>query len=179
MYGALWSYLKRCSWGWNCWESKDTKWYILALFKTKEVGTAEKILEARRTRNSLEVRNAPQTPIVYKMQNYLKQCFGSCNCLEYFETKEAKWCIRTIFERWFGSSNCLNLKRRKLNGAFCRYLKRCFRGWNCLEHFESKEAKCCSRTLSEECGRRLLGELLNVELCSSLKYLLIRLYNTM
>ena len=29
---------------------------------------------------------------------FLKQCFGSRNALENVETKEAKWCIRTLFE---------------------------------------------------------------------------------
>ena len=36
IYGALWRYLKRCSWRWNCWEnfkSKNTKRCILALFE--------------------------------------------------------------------------------------------------------------------------------------------------
>ena len=28
---------------------------------------------------------------------YLKRCFGSWNCWENIETKEAKWCIRTTF----------------------------------------------------------------------------------
>ena len=37
IYGALWRYLKRCSWRRNSWEnfkSKDTKWCIMALFET-------------------------------------------------------------------------------------------------------------------------------------------------
>ena len=33
------------------------------------------------------------------------------------------------------------LKARKLNGAFWRYFKRCFGSWNCLENFETTEAK--------------------------------------
>jgi len=41
------------------------------------------------------------------------------------------------------------LKARKLNGAFWRYLKRCFGSWNCLEIIESKEAKWCILALFE------------------------------
>ena len=51
------------------------------------------------------------------------------------------------------------LKARKLNGAYWRYLKRCFGSWNCLEKNESKVAKWCIRTLFDEYGRRLSGEL--------------------
>ena len=48
---------------------------------------------------------------------YLKQCFGSWNCLENFESKEAKWCILPNLKCCFGSK------------------------WNCLENVETKEAK--------------------------------------
>jgi len=33
------------------------------------------------------------------------------------------------------------LKARGINGAFWRYLKRCFGSGNCLENVESKKAK--------------------------------------
>ena len=36
--------------------------------------------------------------MVHSSQCYLKRWFGSWNCLENVETKEAKWCIRTLFE---------------------------------------------------------------------------------
>ena len=72
--------------------------------------------------------------------------------------------------RFLGSWNCWEkLEAGRKNGAFWRYLKRCFGSWNCLDNFESKQAKWYIRTLFEECGRRLSGELLNVEICSSLK----------
>ena len=32
---------------------------------------------------------------------YLKRCFGSWNCLENVESKEAKWCVLTLFEMLF------------------------------------------------------------------------------
>ena len=34
----------------------------------------------------------------------LKWCFGSWNCLENFENKEAKWCIQTLFERMWSTT---------------------------------------------------------------------------
>ena len=45
---------------------------------------------------------------------YLKWCFGSWNCLENLETKEAKWCIQTLFERMWpttfrGAIECGNM----------------------------------------------------------------------
>ena len=71
------------------------------------------------------------------------------------------------------------MKARKLNGTFWHYLKRRCGSCNCLEHVESNEAKWCILALFEtvfsklfqlfeECGRQLTGELLNVEICSSL-----------
>ena len=57
------------------------------------------------------------------------------------------------------------LKARRRNSVFWRSLKRCFVSWNCLKKAKSKEAKCCILTLFEE----LLGELVNVEICWSLK----------
>ena len=70
--------------------------------------------------------------------------FNEENCWEKFESKEAKWCILALFETVFWK---------------LKLLRKCW----------SKEAKWYIRTLFEECGRRLLGELLNVEICSSLK----------
>ena len=58
---------------------------------------------------------------------------------------------------------------RTLIDAFERYLKPWFESWNCLERFENKEVNWCTRTLYEECGWRRSGEILNVEICSSLK----------
>jgi len=62
---------------------------ILALFKTNcyEVGTVETILKARKLNGAF--------------WRYLKRCFGSWNCLENFETKEAKWYILALFETVF------------------------------------------------------------------------------
>jgi len=34
-------------------------------------------------------------------RRYLKRCFGSWNCLENVETKEAKWHIPALFETVF------------------------------------------------------------------------------
>ena len=50
----------------------------------QEVGTAENILKAMRKYGAF--------------WRYFKMCFGSQNCLENVESKEAKWCIRTFFE---------------------------------------------------------------------------------
>ena len=114
-----------------------------------------------------------------------------------FETKDTKRCILVHFERCFWKLKMLRklwnqgwymvhsgaisndvlevgtaekiLKTRKLDGAFWRYSKRCFGSWNCWEKFESTEAKWCIRVLFKECGWRVSGELLNVEICSSLK----------
>ena len=116
---------------------------------------------------------------------------------ENFKSKYTKWCILSLLETIFSKLDLLRkcwnegrcmvhsgaiwndalevgtaektLKARKLVDAFGRYLKRWFGSWDCLEQFETKEAKWCIRTLFEECGRRLSGELLNVEICSSLK----------
>jgi len=119
------------------------------------------------------------------------------NCWEKIESKKAKWRILALFETIFrklellrkfwkqrekmGHSDALwnsvlevetaekKLKARKLNDAFWHYLKRFLGSWNSWENFESKEGRWCIRTLFEECGRQLSGELLNVEICSSLK----------
>ena len=91
-----------------------------------------------------------------------------------------KWCILMLFETTFSKLELLSkIENSQLNGAFWRHLKRCFGSLNCLEDVGSKKAKWRILMLSEDCGGRLLGELLNVEICSSLKFLLIRLYDTM
>ena len=77
-----------------------------------EVGTAE-IPFKTRLLNGAFCRN-------------MKRSFGSWNCWENFEIKEAKRCILTLFETMFCK---LELRRKlninkSLNGAFCRNLKR-------------------------------------------------------
>jgi len=52
-----------------------------------KVGTAEKVLKARKQNGAF--------------WRYLKRCFGSWNCWEKCESKEAKWCILAIFETVF------------------------------------------------------------------------------
>jgi len=47
------------------------------------------------------------------------------------------------------------LKSRTLNGAFLRYLKRCFGSWDCRETFENKDAYWCKLTLLIRCFRNL------------------------
>ena len=103
---------------------------------------------------------------IYAFWCYLKRCFGSWNCLENFECKEASWCIQTLFETifkefWETAGNILRA-RSKL-GAFWCYLKRCLGSWNCLHNVETKEAKCCIRTLFKKCGPRLSCELYSIE----------------
>ena len=53
----------------------------------QEVGTAEKKVKARKLNGAFWC--------------CLKWCFGSWNCLENVESKEAKWCIQTLFETVF------------------------------------------------------------------------------
>jgi len=55
------------------------------------------------------------------------------------------------------------LKATTQNGAFWRYLKRCFGKWSSLEHFESKEASWCIRTLFQ----RWFGSWNCLEKCES------------
>ena len=52
-----------------------------------EVGSAQKMLKPRKLNGAL--------------WRYLKRCFGSQNCIENVETKEAKWCIMALFETVF------------------------------------------------------------------------------
>ena len=96
---------------------------------------------------------------------------------ESFETKDTKRCILAHFERCFWKLKMMRtfwnqgrymvlsggiwidglddgtawktLKARTQNGAFWRYLKRCFGSWNCWEKCESKEAKWCILVLFE------------------------------
>jgi len=69
-----------------------------------EVGTAEKNVKARKLNGAFWC--------------YLKRCFGSWNFLEYFETNEAKWCIRTLYEE------CgRRLSGEQLNVKICPSLK--------------------------------------------------------
>ena len=99
----------------------------------------------------------------------------SWHCWESFETKDTKRCIIAQFERcscklkmmrtclnqgrYMVHSNAIwndvlevgttekNLIASTQNGAFWRYLKWCFGSWYYLEHFESKKASWCIRTL--------------------------------
>ena len=122
-----------------------------------EVGTAVKMLKAK-TQNGAFCR-------------YLKRFLGSWNCWR------KKWnqgrCMvhsDAIWNDLLEVGTAVNsLRAWTQHCAFWCCLKRCFGSWNCLEQFETKEAKWCIRTLFEECGRRLSGELLIVEICSSLK----------
>ena len=52
-----------------------------------EVRTAQKMLKPRKLNGAL--------------WRYLKRYFGSYNCIENVETKEAKWCILVLFETVF------------------------------------------------------------------------------
>ena len=130
MYGAFWRYLKQYYWSWNCWEffkSNDAKRCILALYETMvwklellrtswkqgwcmvhsdaiwnnviEVGTAEKILKARTLNGAF--------------WHYLKRCFGSWNCWEFFENEVAFKMVHSaaiwndVLEVW---NNFINFK---------------------------------------------------------------------
>ena len=91
--------------------------------------------------------------------------FGSWNCGETFENKDAKWCFLAVFETilwklelqrniWnltltgtylryckdvfeVGTADTV-LKKRMLNVAFCRNLKGCFGSWNFWEFFKMR-----------------------------------------
>ena len=95
-----------------------------------EVGTTEKLLKIRTL-----------TGAFYR---YRKRFFGSWNCAETFEIKDANWCILKLLIWCFRKLELLrNFKARLLNGAFCRNLKLCFKSWNCWENVENEVAYLC------------------------------------
>ena len=73
----------------------------------------------------------------------LNRWFGSWNCQESFESKDAKWCIHTLLEASnekllivFHMSIFKQLKTRTINGTFWRCLKtKTINGtfWRCLK----------------------------------------------
>jgi len=98
----------------NCWEIveiKDTKRFPLTLFETMllKLITVDKMLYSR-TRNGAHWR-------------YLKK-IGSWSSAETFGSKDANWCIQTVFEMMFldiGTTE-KKIKYRTPNGAFRRNL---------------------------------------------------------
>ena len=99
---ALWCYLKRFIWRWNCWEkikSKDAKWCILMLFETMFLKLELLGNLKSRTQNGAFGR-------------CLKRCLGSWNTWAYFESKDAKWCILPLFETIFiGSLKAMKTRK--------------------------------------------------------------------
>ena len=70
--------------------------------------------------------------------------FFTLEMLRQFKIKAAKRRILTLFEAMFLEVATVekSLKSRTLNGAFIRYLRRCFGSWDCGEPFENKDASC-------------------------------------
>jgi len=136
--GGFWRYKKHLRTFWNqgrCMVHSDAIWNDVL-----EIGNAENFFKAK-TQNGAFSR-------------YLKRFLGSWNCCENILKS------RTMYGAfWRYLKRCLEvetaetiLKARTQNGAFWRYLKQILGSWNCLEHFETKEAKWCIRTLFKECG---------------------------
>ena len=97
---TFWHYLKRCSWSWNSGQSQKKQGRKIVhsgaiCNNVFEVWNDEKILKAW-TQNSAFWR-------------YLKLYFGSWNCWENVESKEAKWCILTLFETMFWKFEMLRI----------------------------------------------------------------------
>ena len=171
----------RFFWSWNSWENFETKddiWCSLALFETMFLKM--ELLRKLKKKEHKMVHSGAIWMFFRKLE-LLRKFWKQREKLVH---SDAIW--NGVLE--VGTAE-KNVKARKLNGALWCCMKRCFRSRNCLENFESKEAKLCilalfgtvfwncfeknetnqaNWTLFEECGR-LSVDLLNVEICSSLK----------
>jgi len=95
---------------------------------------------------------------------------AKCSILALFETMFCKLeLLRNLFERTGLKLFTLTICETMFWTLELLRKGWCFRCLNCFENFESKEAKICILNRSKEYGRRLLGELVNVGICSSLK----------
>ena len=100
--GAFWRYLKRCFGSWNSCENfevNDANWSVLILFKTLLFFLSWNCCEKMRIR-----------PFYAAFWCNLNRCFGSWNCWEIFEIKDAKRCILTLFETSIFLLLCSHLK---------------------------------------------------------------------
>ena len=91
--GTFWCNLNQSFWSWNCWdyfENKNVNWCIFNGISNNNVfgvGSAKKILKPRKLNGVFWLN--------------LKRWFGSWNCKEYFEIKETKRCLLTLFKTFF------------------------------------------------------------------------------
>jgi len=95
------------------------------------------------------------------------------NCLEHFESKEAKRCILALFETvfWKLELSLENVETKEAKWCILALFEMVFWKLELLRKFETKDAKWCIWTLSKNVVDDIDGSynILIVEICSSLK----------